>query len=393
MLDTSTSAGRSTRGRVPIYRPLLNGEDFDIQVSEATVSSTEYAHDQATIQATSVAYKDTSKFIGSNISFMYGLAPRTELFCGYIVNVQDSQGISAGGSLAFTLSILGPTKVMQGGSPRFWPNRTIPSAVQSLSYLNQLGFDSHDHNFLWESLAQTENTDWKTICALARKIGWIVFNRYGVVMLYDPLKLFTDNGNYIQLIASQYQNVSMVGEEKERALLEFNPQEDSVASLPNVGARIAYFNNGTVQTLQQQGEYELFHYLTNLVVRSREEAEIYIGTSDHDAGSWKQQATARALGNASIFPGMNVDIRTSNPAYWRDRYSGRWLVRGVQHKMDMQSFQTQLVLARPDNAAGVSMGNYSPFWTQVGKPKPSMILADGQWVSNWAERNARMIAL
>ena len=89
---------------------------------------------------------------------------------------------------------------------------------------------------------------------------------------------------------------------------------------------------------------------------------------------------------------MNVDIRTSNPMYWRDRYSGRWLVRGVQHKMDMQSFQTSLALARPDNTSGVSTTNYSPFWTQAGKAKPVLTLTDGQWISSWTDRTSRAAA-
>ena len=40
------------------------------------------------------------------------------------------------------------------------------------------------------------------------------------------------------------------------------------------------------------------------------------------------------MGNARSYPGMTVEIMTTNPKYYPGKFNGRWFVRGVQHKMD-----------------------------------------------------------
>ena len=375
---SSTLSGRPTRGTVPIYRPMRDGESFDITVSEAVITLAEFAHDHAVISASTTETLDTSTFLGSAFTFYYGVAPRTEQFIGYITDVSDDQNSTGASSLSFTLTALGATKEMQSGVPRFLTNISVPSAVRDLAYRHSLGFHGHDHPYVWATLAQTSETDWKMATELAKRLGWSVYNRFGVVMCYDPLKLFQDNGSFIQLISSQYQNVKTVGDEKERALLEFTPQEEAISSLPNTGAKIAYFNNDRVQVVTQAGDYTLFKYLPNHIIRSPEEAYVYVGASEKDTDSWKQQATARCMGNGNLYPGMNVDIYTTNPKYYRDRYNGRWLVRGVQHKMDRQNFQTQLVLARPESTTPIGITPYVPFWSQAGRARPTMMLSSNE---------------
>jgi hypothetical protein len=405
---TGTVSGRPTRGTVPIYRPVRDGEAFDITVSEAAITLAEFAHDTATISASTTETVDTSTFLGSALAFYYGLAPRTELFTGYITDVQDDQNATAGSALAFTMTVLGTTKDMQSGSPRFSINTTVPNAVRDLAYRHSLGFHGHDHAFVWQTLAQTDETDWRMASHLVRRLGWSIYNRYGVVMCYDPLKLFTDNGSFLQLISSQYQSVNTVGDERERALLDFTPQEEALSSLPYTGAKIAYFNNDRVQVATQQGNYTLYNFLPNAVIRSPEEADVYVNSTASSSSAWRQQATARCMGNANLFPAMNVDIYTTNPKYYRDRYNGRWLVRSVQHKMDRQSFQTQLALARPDSKTNISGGPYVPFWSQAGSARPTLTLSPNDavpasstvvagttkrvWFSSWTDRRFRSVA-
>ena len=81
------------------------------------------------------------------------------------------------------------------------------------------------------------------------------------------------------------------------------------------------------------------------------------------------------MGNASLFPGMSVEILTTNQKYYTGKFNGRWFVRGVQHKMDRQSFQSNLVLARPEGKAQVYTGGYTPFWQTLTKPRPMLSLA------------------
>lgn len=407
---SGTITGKPTRGTVPIYRPMRDGEVFDITVSEASITLSEYAHDTVIISATTTEALDTSTFLGSALSFFYGIAPRTEQFTGYITNVTDDQASMAGSALSFTLMVLGATKEMQSGVPRFLTNITVPDAVRDLTYRHSLGFHGHDHPFVWQTLAQTEETDWKMATKLAQRLGWSLYNRFGVVMCYDPLKLFRDNGSYLQLIASQYQSVNTTGDERERALLDFTPEEEAISSLPNTGTKIAYFNNDRVQVATQKGVYSLFKFVPNMLIRSPEEADVYVNATDSSTSDWKQQGTARCLGNANLFPGMNVDIYTTNPKYYRDRYNGRWLIRSVQHKMDRQSFQTQLSLARPDSKANIGVVPYVPFWTQANRARPTLTLNSNDvavqsidaspvvgatkqtWLSSWTDRRIRSVA-
>ena len=51
---------------------------------------------------------DTDGILDSTLSFFFGQAPRTELFCGYIVNVKEDE--AGQGNLTFTLSVFGATQ-------------------------------------------------------------------------------------------------------------------------------------------------------------------------------------------------------------------------------------------------------------------------------------------
>jgi hypothetical protein len=335
----------------------------------------EYQHDMAVISGTSSTLTTLDKVAGSAVSFYFGLSPRSEIFNGYVVSVADDQNSQGAGALSFTLHILGATKVMQAGLPRFWTNRTIPSAVEALTHTNLLGFASHEHVHRWQTLAQTEESDWKRACDFAKRIGWAVYNRYGVVMLWNPLTLFTNSGPAATLVANKYQGVDF--DEMERTLVEFTPVEDSVPAYQNMGAKVAYFNGPSASgptVFTQSGDYTLYKFMTDIVIRNTAEATIFAGTHDSLSSEWKQQATARVLGNATLFPGMCVDVSTSNPKYYRDRYNGRWLIRGVQHSLNKQGFQTQLVLARPDSTANVYRGAYVNFWNDLSMPKPTLFL-------------------
>ena len=425
MLDSllgTASAGRNTMGITPVYRPLVGGEPLDITVSKMELSAGEFQHDHATVSASSDTLTETDQLTGQAISFFYGLSPNTEIFHGYIEGVEKDNSGNSAGRLTFTLQCLGVTKELQVGAPRVWSKSTIPQVAELLSYRAALGYHGHPHPLLWKTLAQTEESDWKMLCDLAKRLGWSVFNRYGVVMLYDPLLLFRDNGSFIDLISAQYSSTAI--QDYERALIEFTPIEMSDASYHQIGRKIAFFNDKAVQTVTQQGEkYTLFKYLSNFTVRNSDEAEVYANSTSHMAANWSQQATARVLGNATIFPGMCVDILTSLPKYQREHFNGRWLVRGVKHSADRQTFQTQLTLCRPDSSAGVSTTPYVQFWNQptgsdpihnptqsvttYSRSRPNLVLetlahvAKGpttgvtrpthQWVSSWTDRRIRSL--
>jgi phage protein D len=392
---TATVTGRQMQGMTPVYRPTLNGVDLDITVSKLQIVLGEFQHDVVVIECSSDTLTETASMVGSAISFWWGKAPRTELFTGYVEGISDDKGQRGAGRLTFSMACLGSTKELQTGTPRVWDKITIPQVVKNLSYRGLLGFHGHDHSLVWPLIAQTEESDWKLICDLAKRLGWSVFNRYGVIMLYDPLKLFQSNGSYITLVSSSYTSTSY--EDYERALVDFTPSEASDASYRQIGRKIAFFNGQRVQTTTQQGDqYTVFKYLTNIVARNPDEAEVYANSTSYAAANWGQQAQARVLGNANIYPGMCVDVLTSDPRFFKGRYNGRWLVRQVQHEADRQTFQTLLTLCRPRGSFGMPLTAYVPFWNEVSgitttptKSKPAVLLAGTKWNSSWAERGAR----
>ena len=208
---------------------------------------------------------------------------------------------------------------------------------------------------------------------LANRLGWTVFSRYGVVLCWDPYKLFTEQGSYCTLQSSQDQDFDATAE---RRLIDFTPQEASEENPDSMGKQIAYFaDNDQVQTVKESGVHSKYKFVTNFVIRNAEEAQIYVN-ADEAEDSWKQQATARIWGDADIYPGMSVDVITANPTYYRSKFDGRWLVIKIQHKMDTSQFQTQLYLIRPDNKTSIRHDPYEPFWVTAGKPKPVLSLQE-----------------
>ena len=383
----SSPTYRSTKGRVPIFRPLLNGEEFEITVQEAGFMLSDFAHDVATLSCSSSTITETDDFIDSTISFLYGQAPRTEMFCGYITNVKVTQ--AGKGNLSFDLALFGVTRSMQVGQPRYWSNKTIPSAIQGMCYQRGLGFYSHDQPFIWKALAQTEETDWRLAGNLIRRIGWSLFNRYGVVMCYDPNELFMNSGSYATLRSAQDRDFDFT---EDRRLIEFNPAEVSDEVPENLGAKVAYFTDrGDVQITTQQGSFKNLRFVTQHTIRNADEATLYANAAAHRIEEWNQSAEARIWGDTDIYPGMCVDVITSDPRYYRDKYNGRWLVRAVSHKMDIQQFQTMLHLVRPFSTAPITQDPYASFWAKAGKARPTLSITEGKWLSSWSDARARSV--
>jgi len=379
---------RSTKGRVPVFRPTLNGEEFVVTFTNAKVALSEKQHDVAIVSCTSTVLTTTDGLIDQPFSFYYGQAPRTELFCGYIVAATVDQ--SGQGILTFTMIVLGPTKVMQEGKPRFWLNKSAAGVVQNLAYTSLLGYTGHADTHLWRTFSQTDESDWTACLNAAARLGWSIYSRYGVVMCYDPAVQIRENGSYATLMSSQDVDFDVTAD---RRLIEFTPQETSSEEPKSFGRRIAYFGaEGQVLTASQLGDFKQYMFLTGFVIDSTEDAQVYTNAPLSNPDNWNQSATARIWGDSDIYPGMCIDVVTTNTAYLRSKFDGRWLVRQVQHTMDTQQYQTMLTLARPDNKVQVSQAAYVPFWQEpqtTFKARPGLFIQDGGWVSTVTDPRVR----
>ena len=373
------SAARSTRGRTPVWHPRLRGEDFDVDVNEMTMTLTEGQHHAATLTCVSETLENTDDFVDAPISFYWGVAPRTEPFYGYVTDVSEEQ--QSHGSLSFKLSLLGATKVMFEATPRFWTNKTATSAARDLCAFNRLGFGGHDAPFVWSSLAQTEESDWTMLRKLARRCGYALFVRYGVVLFYDPLRLYQESGSYTSLISG----LDDLGS-TDRNMINFEAHTSADVLQGNLGTRIGYFTTSdTVQVTKQIGEYRGYLFETDLTVRNQSEADEYMKSLDRSMQTWSENGIARIWGDADIFPGMVVDVQTSRTGRY-GKTDGRWLVRSVGHQADRQQFQTILFLTRDKKHIATDDTVYRPFWDDEAtgsRPKPKVTLAEEEWISSW----------
>ena len=69
---------------------MLAGEPLDVTVQEATLTMGENMHDTGTITVTSTERTNTDGILEQPISFLYGSAPSTEVFCGYVTEVTEA---------------------------------------------------------------------------------------------------------------------------------------------------------------------------------------------------------------------------------------------------------------------------------------------------------------
>ena len=379
--DTQQQSARSTRGTVPLSRFMLNGVTTDLSVTDATLLFMDGSHDEASITVTSSTMTTTDGLVDSTLSFYWGVSPHAESFGGYIVSVEDKSG-GATGSLTFNMTVLGATKKMFTGAPQFWYGKTVPSAVGDIASRNGLGLYGHPHTYLWKALAQTDESDWAMANALTKRLGWRLWNRYGCLLCYDPTKLFTEQGSYCRLYMGTPEDYTT-----DRQLLEFTPVEATDTDKTRLGSKFGYFApGGVVQVATEPGTFAGYKFITDNVIDSPGAATAYLDAETADLDTWKQSGMARIWGDADIYPGMCVDVVTTNRRYIKAKYDGKWLVRGASHQMDRQQYQTMLYLVRPSSSAAAGIASYTPFWraSDISASKPFISLNEGQWVSSKA---------
>jgi hypothetical protein len=356
---------------------------MDVTVVDAGILFMDGTHDEAKVTVTSATLDNTEGLVDQPISFYWGVAPRTESFSGYVVAVEETSG-GATGALTFSMTIFGTTKAMFEGTPKFWSGKSVPSAVQDLAAVNGLGLYGHDHTFLWKALAQTDETDWAMVNTLTRRLGWRLWSRYGCLLCYDPSKLFQESGSYCRLYMGTPEDYTT-----DRQLLEFTPTEQTDTDKTRLGSKFGYFApGGVVQTATEPGEFAGYKFVTDRVIDGPAAATAYLDAETTDMDTWKQSAMARIWGDADIYPGMCVDVVTTNRRYVKAKYDGKWLVRGVSHQMDRQQYQTMLYLVRPASTAAVATSAYVPFWrvTDISAAKPFVSITDNKWLSSKADR-------
>ena len=256
----------------------------------------------------------------------------------------------------------------------------MPSGISPAA--NQLGFFGHHQTFTWRALTQTEESDWTMVKKLAKRIGWVVYYRFGCVLLYDPNNLYTQLGRVHQARLQPDQPRDLrLGRHSEHDRVPGDRGRSEV--LPqNLGKKFGFFTTDNDPQIQQQtGEFKGFPFETSFTVRDQEEAAAYITAADNDISGWRIHAVARIWGDADIYPGMCVGVMTVATEVLQATTAGGSL-ESVSHQADRQSYQTQLVLSRPDNWVATSATRYRPFWEEdmtSTRSRPYLQESQGKW--------------
>lgn len=386
------SAARSMRGRAPAFNPRVGGELLDATINSFTLTLGEGHHTSGAISVVSTTLENTDGILDSPITFLYGAPPKTEPFFGYVTKVTDEQ--QASGQLSFTLEVLGATKIMFEGKPRFWSKKTATSAMHAIVNSNGLALGGHTHTHEWTSLAQTNESDWEMVNKLAKRIGYSVFVRYGVVLAIDPVRQYKECGPYCRLVSGSDDPNSLPS--TDRNMLEFSNETLSDMVQANLGSKFGYFAGSDVKVLSQSGDFAGFVFESTTAIRDQAEAQTYISAYGTKTDGWAELAVARIWGDADIWPGTTVDVVTASERFYRPAGDGTWLIRSVAHQGDRSQYQTLLFLTRPkaDTSMAYDTVAYQPFWERFTpvKPKPTLVLREGVWISSWNDPVLRGVA-
>lgn len=326
---------------------------------------------------------DIQTLAGQPVSFVYGVSPQTEQFTGYVTAVTPEEKFKE--SINFKLTMSGASVVLQKVIRRFEKIITVPEAIANRVNNQWLGYFGDPHTYRWPSWAQTVETDWQMVVKLAATIGYLVFTWGAVVRIHEPRSLFK---------AAPYTTLTISDDllESDRKLMDFVPAEMSSDLLDKQGLEVFYFDPaGKVASLRQNlsGANPVWVPYSSRAVDSREESQVILTAAESSILRWQQQATARIRGDASLYPGLIVDVVSGTATY---NFNGRWLVVVVSHSMNRQAFQTELTLVRPLSIPTPSNASFQHFWTLAGMAKPTAWLRESQWFSSISNPSVRMIS-
>lgn len=374
--------------RILVYDIRIDGEAVNLtssEIKQVDIVNSENSHEYAKI-TTQLTKKDIDRFVDKPISFSYGRKSSSSVFYGYVVSISPNRNYQQ--DTIVDIECLGPTWVLQNGSPKFFTSITAPAAFTNIVHTYNLGVQVDPHPYVWPALSQTSESDWEFLQVLANKIGYAIYNYRGVVRLLKPLKILNETPVYRGYIKGD--DVL----DNTRELLDWEASTKSLSLRENIKPSFGFFNGTTPATTKslitsnsaiKAGVISPYRAATDVPVANREMAETYSKAWEDRLDFWNNEATARINGNAQLVPGVNVSIEVGTNAYVKNEYDGVWLVRGVRHSLTHNSFQTLMTLCRDSTQSPVNVNN-KWFWnSDKGMPSLKYDSMKKRWVSSWAE--------
>lgn len=400
----ATGSFDATFLNIPIRALVIDNEVYPVVTREASIIREVNAHDVVEIDLLIAGQLTTSgkaripfdatlpnggerevvvqSLVGKPISFVYGVSPETEQFLGYVTGLTPDNSFTQG--LSFKIRMIGASVVMQRVVPRFESKKTTGQAVSLRVNSRGLGFFGDTHPYVWPAIAQTSETDWEKCVNLASTVGYALFTWGAVVRMHNPIDLFKQ---HVYKTLTRSEDILESG----RNLLDFSADEKSDDLLDRQGLEMHFFDNSrnVVSTKQPlKGAKPKWVPFTSNPVDDQQMAEAVLTGYSLNMARWNQHARARIRGDAALYPGMIVNVESAEGPY-----NGRWLVIRVEHKMNRESFQTDVSLIRRTVVPAATQPSFAHFWSPTGKGKPAAFLRDEEWFSSWADSTAMMASV
>lgn len=362
--------------RILVSRLEIDGEELVLSSSEIDavgVGNREGTHEVAKI-TTLLTKKQTERFLDKPISFRFGRKSSPSTFEGYVVDVSPNQEYQK--DSVYDLTCLGPTKVMQSGTPRFEVNRTVPALFAEIVNGYDIGVQVDSHPFAWPALSQTSESDWQFINLLAERIGYAVYYYKGLVRLVKPSRVLRETPVYRSFIKGD--DVL----DPTRALFDWSAHSESPTLRDNVVPSFGYFDGTSPALSKPISTDDPYNFRSDAPVLSKAMSDAYTEAFQGSLALWNQSASARVNGDASLVAGVVVSIQVSASQVSRSEFDGLWLVRAAEHSLTHTAFQTNLTLGRdPRFPPQTAKTNW--FWQGRGKPQVLKDAATGMWRSSW----------
>lgn len=295
-------------------------------------------------------------------------------FHGYVQTIEPRHDITSyEGIDPYTITALSASSVLRDEHARAWRSRTIPSVMAEVCNGAGLYFLADEHDYVWDNLVQTGESDWQFVVGLADLIGYHLITRSAMVRLVDPYKtirsapvaaLFSTNSSILSF----------------RPILEYNTSDYGEYTIDTMDDRGQYvqMTSAAMVTPRTTGRVAIpptKRKRLTLPVGNTIEARIAIEAEQRR--HWPLRAMLRANGATSVQPGVLVFIEGVQA-----EYGGLWYVLDSYHRLNTNEHTLECTLVK-DAVVGAGRTT-AP--TEGSRKQPNIQLdpATGRWRSQWA---------
>lgn len=367
-----------------------------------TVLQQEYNHDLVSL----VSHLDDNTpdrySAGVPVSISWGLlGKRVGVFQGYVHHTEPmvtTAGTRPQRNLVKVVCV-GSTYRMKEKRRRVWSQRTIPSVLLEIFNGYKLSSSIAKDGRVWDTLVQSDETDWQFVCGLAQRNGWSVVpdntdvtvrpRRVDLRIARSTISSFGASaaneavGGLHQIFTFQAVDGETTPDGGQKALrlaYGLDPWQGEIftATQDNVTPQLGWSSPDPIFTEHSTDISRSYGEAASRLLGAAEGARLYI------------QAKAEVMGNANVRPGKLVNLQGLGA-----KNNGLWYVEAAEHEVNMGTYLLHLTLgrdARWDNGfrpstkrrrvVRVRTGAYGE---QVAETPPTVLVA-GSWRAAYGQK-------